>query len=924
MQLMERDAELELFDTLLADCATGSDHIVIVSGPAGVGKTELSRAFAEYAKENGARRLHVSGSRSEAGLRFGVLKQLIRGTARLDGRVRDESERLLGELKTIEHDRLEPVHERVVQELREAITRVAEQYPVVLTVDNVPHVDSLSLRCLLFLVRRLRPAGVLVVLNGLLRRNTAFSVFVSELTREFNCHQMRLSLLSQDGVARMLADHSTVPDNPQLVAEFHALSGGNPLLVRALIEDMAVEVKSERRQQVKGPVVRDAFRQALSACLESYEDTVARVAEVIAALGDLSATDLVGALFDGDGESIVQAVETLADIGLLDMGRFRHPAVPAAVLDRMSQEDRSNLRLRAAEMLFRDGAPEAVVARYLVAAGQVPAEWAVAPLKQAAEQVLGEDAAGAVEFLELALRFDSDPTERASMVASLAHAKARANPVNAARLYAELAVSFRKGLVPGRVGASLVRNLLWHGMVGEAGEALRWILSSRDELDQESVDRLELLSIRLSCWYPAVAAEFKTGLGRASGPTAVSGNPTRQAFTALHAVMTGTHHPASVEGVEHLLETTRPADDTMEAVVISLMTLIYADRLDVAARACTNLMRDSTARRDQFVHAWLFGMRAEIALRQGDLSLAERYGRMALTRVPREAWGVGIGAPIAATVLALTATGNHDEAGRLLRQPVPESMFQTPFGIHYLHARGRRHLAVNRVHAALDDFQACGELMAEWGVDRASIVAWRLDMAETYLRMRRYAEVRRLVDEQMERTDNSSRAYGVALRLMAATSRREGRPQLLEKSVETLRACGDRYELACSFADLSRAHHQLGDTDSSLKAVRRAWHLARLCNAEPLRRKLRSIHETEKPEVPAQRPVDEETMGALSAAERRVVTFVAQGHTNPEVAEKLYITVSTVEQHLTRAYRKLNVKGRADLFARFSMTARET
>lgn len=43
--------------------------------------------------------------------------------------------------------------------------------------------------------------------------------------------------------------------------------------------------------------------------------------------------------------------------------------------------------------------------------------------------------------------------------------------------------------------------------------------------------------------------------------------------------------------------------------------------------------------------------------------------------------------------------------------------------------------------------------------------------------------------------------------------------------------------------------------------------------------------------------------------------LAAGGHTNREIAAELFITVSTVEQHLTRVYRKLQVKGRGDLAA---------
>jgi DNA-binding CsgD family transcriptional regulator len=51
----------------------------------------------------------------------------------------------------------------------------------------------------------------------------------------------------------------------------------------------------------------------------------------------------------------------------------------------------------------------------------------------------------------------------------------------------------------------------------------------------------------------------------------------------------------------------------------------------------------------------------------------------------------------------------------------------------------------------------------------------------------------------------------------------------------------------------------------------------------------------------------------LSDAERRVAGLAALGHTNREIANKLYVTISTVEQHLTKAYRKLNVTQRKDL-----------
>lgn len=58
---------------------------------------------------------------------------------------------------------------------------------------------------------------------------------------------------------------------------------------------------------------------------------------------------------------------------------------------------------------------------------------------------------------------------------------------------------------------------------------------------------------------------------------------------------------------------------------------------------------------------------------------------------------------------------------------------------------------------------------------------------------------------------------------------------------------------------------------------------------------------------------DVEAGAKLTVAERRVVALAAAGNTNREIAERLFITVSTVEQHLTKVYRKLKVSNRSGL-----------
>jgi DNA-binding NarL/FixJ family response regulator len=56
----------------------------------------------------------------------------------------------------------------------------------------------------------------------------------------------------------------------------------------------------------------------------------------------------------------------------------------------------------------------------------------------------------------------------------------------------------------------------------------------------------------------------------------------------------------------------------------------------------------------------------------------------------------------------------------------------------------------------------------------------------------------------------------------------------------------------------------------------------------------------------------------LTASERQVATLVAQGASNAEVAAALFLSVKTVETHLSRVYRKVGVRSRAGLAAQWS------
>ncbi|GGY08077.1 helix-turn-helix domain-containing protein [Streptomyces hiroshimensis] len=103
--------------------------------------------------------------------------------------------------------------------------------------------------------------------------------------------------------------------------------------------------------------------------------------------------------------------------------------------------------------------------------------------------------------------------------------------------------------------------------------------------------------------------------------------------------------------------------------------------------------------------------------------------------------------------------------------------------------------------------------------------------------------------------------------------------------------------------DLGMAHGSLGEARRARTQSELAYRLARECGAAAL------VHSHRAGPAEDAR----ERAGGLTHAEWRVAALAARGHTNREIAGQLFVTPSTVEQHLTRVFKKLKVKQREDL-----------
>ncbi|MFE2185704.1 AAA family ATPase [Streptomyces sp. NPDC059455] len=910
---------------MLRGATQGRGRLALVSGAVASGKTTLLNTFAEQAIESGALLLEATGSRAERDLPFGIVRKIFDNGA-MPADVRSEVIALL-DGNALESTAAGRMH--VMSQISSALLRMVEDRTLVVLVDDVHCGDDQSLQFLLHLARRVRQAKVLIVLTESPRLRQEQFTFHAELLRQPNCVRMRLHMLTESGVAEALSGTLSATVAARLAPECHRVSGGNPLLLRALLEDWRTVGEHGEAQQRPAP--GEAFAHAVLGCLHRGDPEVLEIARGVAVLGDARSPRLLGQLLDLSANTVQQGVQDLHQCAILEHNAFRDEVARTAVLDATPATARGALHARAARLLHADGASALDVARQLVSARQDAERWAVPVLREAAEFALVEEELEfALRCLECAHHACAPGPERTALKARLVSIAWRIGPAAAESHLPELTEDAERGRLAPRDVAPIISYLAWSGRLDAAAGAVSALARSAatgDDLAMTaavsaSAQWLTMLSPPLRDRLPTVGTGT-TG-ATAGAPRDMADLAHAHAAATMSAVLTEGQADRAVIEAERVLQRYHLSDSTLQPLVVALMALVLAGRLDLALSWCERLQGECSSRRVPTWQALLSAVRAEIALRQGDLQVAAHQARTAMSRISVQGWGVGLGLLLSTLIQAETGMGHYDEAMALLEQPLPEELFQTLPGLFYLRARGRCHLATGRYHAALGDFTAAGELMGTWRVDIPLLTPWRLDAAETWLALGDPGRARALAEEQLRLGSEDARLRGALLVVLARTDELKRRVPRLKEAVEILESGDDRIQLAVALGELGRAYRSLGDFNRGRVLVRKAWHVAKTCGADPLCRELMPRH-ADPGELaaaaaaqPGQGTEAQREVEALTEAEVRIAVLAAHGNTNREIASKLFVTVSTVEQHLTRIYRKLNVKRRRDLPAKLS------
>ncbi|GCB44831.1 LuxR family transcriptional regulator [Streptomyces sp. NL15-2K] len=894
MNLAERSTELAVLNSLFIECLQGKEQIAWITGPVATGKSALLNEFSErILKRRDGLTLEATCTRFECQFEFDLIRRLFQSDGVPQIYVEQVSVLLdkapLANIEQLQDGDVVSLEMKCIfDELRAIFIYLAEALPLVICVDDIQYADKISLRFLAYLARHARPGRVFIVLTE--RTGSGESWDLTDLFRQPNCHHIQLAPLSAIGVATVLARHGISKNRiDDLAPRVHELTGGNPHLVQALAEDIA----EASGQLAPG----NAYTLSALTILNRCDPPDIATAQALAIVNEPADATVLGQILDRTTEAAKRSLGILDAAALLDGPLFRHESIREAVLSTITTDEYAALHRRAAYTLSIHERPAGVIAAHIIEAGRIRDPWAVSILCDAAEDSLRDgEVHSAIRYLHRAYQDCDDESVRPTILADLVRGMWRIDPAAAVNHIPDLLNALRGGHLGGRQAVILTNLLLWQGQVREAVE----ILNARTSLLTESHAAVEPLR-----W----AAGFLPGLadhqmpGKAVAQWRLSQNHA-PGDTSLRSAMVP--HIADQTTQEIQLD-----ESTISSLLVALVHLIGSEQLIRAEQLCQALLADKERYRGSPTwEALLLAVHALIKIRTGDPAGAVADARRAMALLNAKGWGIALGVPLACLLLGYSELGEHQHAAALLRARVPEPAKETPIGALYLHARGRYYLSTGRPHPALHDFGVCEEVSARLRFDVPMLVPWRIDTAWAYLKIGDNAKAKELLTAQMEKLgEEQVWTRGLCTHAMALASPVQQRAPALRRATGML--SGNKLAQAQVLADLSHTLSQLGEARHAGITARQAKSLALNAGAPAARPSLCG------PEfaVGADFVIlsKDGSVADLTDAELRVAVLAAQGYTNQQISRRFYITVSTVEQHLTKVYRKLKVRRRSDL-----------
>jgi DNA-binding CsgD family transcriptional regulator len=931
--LLEREVQVAALQALVDAAGSGGGRFVVVEGTAGIGKTRLLAEGRAIAGSGGMRVLAARGGEFEGEFAYGIVRQLFEPllaaapaelrTELLSGPAARIASLLGASQPAGSQDAAAEGAFAVVHGLYWLAANVALHQPTLLVIDDLHWADTPSLRWLLYLTRRLEGVPLLVVAGTRPPEGEGHDpMLVAELIADPEAAAIRPEPLGRASIAVLARElHGLEPDEAFCTA-LQTATGGNPLFVGAVLDAVAREGTSPTAEHTARllEIGAQGISRVVGLRLGRLRPAPLALLRAASVLGDGVELRQVAALAGVEAGELGPAAAALVRLDLLrreDPLAFFHPVVRRAVYETLDVVERAAAHRSAAELLLEAGAPPESAAVHLLRLAPGADPFVVSTLRLAAERALAQGAAeAAVGYLARALQEQPDPAVRAEVLVELGLAERRTNgPAAANHLRAGLELLTDPGR-RGEVALELGRALWFTDRITDALAVFEQAL---DEVDRDrDPDLYELLQAELisSAWWNtrtfpiAEAAIGELDLDALHGGR---GSEILLATMAHYESRRALHREQTVELARRALASGNLLASGSIAFVYAVNALFRSGVLDEAVPIFNQAIAQAHRRGDIFNLAYLLMWRGKCQTDRGDLRPAVADLREAIelsvAHGTRVAWPHNIGF----LAHALLEQGEADEAARVIdRGGFPEQLplDQVPLVWFRLH-RARVRIETGSPERGVEELLQVGEILRLVLFNNPSNVPWRSWAAEGLRLLDRNDEARVLATEELALAQRwgDPQAIGAALGVLGLIEGRAG-IGLLREAVELLAGSQARLKYARALVDLGAALRRENRRTEARERLREGVDLALESGAFGL-----AGRGNDELAATGARPrkVLQTGLDALTASERRAAQLAADGMTNKEIAQTLFVTIKTVEVHLSHAYRKLEISSRAQL-----------
>jgi DNA-binding CsgD family transcriptional regulator/tetratricopeptide (TPR) repeat protein len=935
--LLEREREVERVRAALRAVRRHAGGTLVIEGAAGIGKSRLLEEARVQASRLGVRVLNARATELEQGFPFGVVRQLFeRPLLEADTGERD---RWLAGAAALAADVLTGAPPTASSEsgvgpsagdpgyawqhgLYWLASNLAADAPLALVVDDLQWCDAPSASALAFTARRLedQPLALILATRPL---DPALTPEAAALAGDPDAELMRPSSLTEGAIAALIAARLADDPDDRFVRASLEVTGGNPFLVGELLTELAargLEPTAAVAPDV-GAIVPRGIANAVLLRLARLAPEAAALARTVSALGDGAQVGDAARLAGLTGVDLEAAMAALVSAGVVEPGgtvRFTHPILRAAIYGDLIPPERERLHHAGASILRERGAPADQVAAQVMHTEPAGDPEAVAVLRAAAHRALAlGDATGAAALLSRALDEPPIDADRPAVVLALGQARARAGAPDAVAPLTEIV---ERGQDPTAIAVAAIElggMLFFAGRPAEGAATLRRA-QERLPAGEPAREQLKVALLGLSSTSASARREAEATIAALRDP----GGPARNVLEAT------TLATLAMEEVLNLRSASTAIDLAQRAIAaglpvephrgenwanLALAALAAAGDFDAARRAADEILARARARGAALTVVAISALRARIGVRRGDLAAAQADAQAAIELAPDLLGAEFLVLAVSAAVLAgLDRDETPDALRRLIdRADVRSDTEFLPSSV-LRYASGVLRAAAGNHEAAIEELRGGALDHPMFGAKNPAVVPWRSAAALSLADLGRHDEARTLAVDEVRRAQSfgAPREIGVALRAHALVGPGAERSQRLAEALAVLAPSPARLEHARVLVDLGATFRTAGQRSAAREPLLEGLVLAARCGARTLERRARA-------ELAAigLRPRTTERAGAdaLTPSERRVVELAATGGTNREIAQTLFVTEKTVETHLGRSFRKLDISSRRQL-----------